>query len=114
MTDHTAWRIPTLQQLVATIDGGDRLADADAAYKQIVEEIEGRRVNGELGARGEITIKLGFKTMPKRTEVTMTVDFKLPKRPASKQEFYVTDDNLLTLRQPNQHDLEDLPQFRRG
>lgn len=113
MTDHNAWKLKTVDELLRYHDDGAAMNSATELYRELVEVLMQKHLDGHVGAAGEVNIKIMMKTTPQRIETKVKVDGKLPKGGEFKREYWVTEDNLLSPRKPGQHDIEDLPLARK-
>jgi len=69
----------------------------------------------ETGGAGSLTLKISFKTNKAgQLEASPDITTKKPSRPLGMGVYFVSDDARLTRRDPNQMDIEDEIERRRG
>lgn len=96
-------------EFLQTFRRGDLLHDGDQKLTELMEAIR------ETGGNGSMTLKLSFKTNKAgQLEVQPDLTVKKPARPLGMGVYFVTDDARLTRRDPNQMDIEDEIERRRG
>lgn len=81
---------------------GMLLTEADSNMAEVIEAIR------ETGGNGEITIKLPFKlNKAGQLECTPQITAKKPRPAFGTGVYFISDENRLTRRDPNQTDIED-------
>lgn len=95
-----AYEIQTVDRLIATINQGDDCADATADYRRVMETLA--KFVEDYGGKhkAQMVIKIGFVADNKGIDVEVETTTKVPKRPITKERFFLTDRNVLTLRDP--------------
>lgn len=95
-------KISTITQHIELLDNGRLGKDLNDALRSMVAEIE--TVGSENGgkAKGEITIKLGFKLEKGIYELTGDFTAKEPKKRRRSNHAWATPDNHLSHQNPNQ------------
>lgn len=92
----------TFLEFLSGFRRGMLLSDADEKLGKVVAAIR------ETGGNGEVSIKLPFKlNKAGQLECPPEIKAKIPNRPIGTGFYFVSDDNRLTQRDPNQLDIED-------
>lgn len=96
-------------EFIQTFRRGELLHEGDAKLTELMEAIR------ETGAGGSLTLKLSFKVNKAgQLEVSPDLTVKKPARALGTGIYFASDDNRLTRRDPNQLDIEDEIERRRG
>lgn len=96
-------------EFLQTFRRGELLAEGDAKLSELVEAIAIHQGSGSL------TLKLSFKTNKAgQIEIVPDMTVKKPARALGTGIYFASDDNRLTRRDPNQMDIEDEIERRRG
>lgn len=99
-----AYLVRSVHRLLEIHDDGDELARINDSLGKAMDEMSGRHSDGEK-AKAKLTITLDLETHAKGVTVAVSHELKMPKRPAAKSEFFVTDDNQLTTQNPRQREM---------
>ncbi|PTX48707.1 hypothetical protein IQ03_02207 [Gemmobacter caeni] len=96
-------------EFLQTFRRGELLAAGDGRLTELMEAIR------ETGQGGSLTLKFNFKVNKAgQLEITPDLSIKRPQRAIGTGIYYATDDGRLTRRDPNQLDIEDEIERRRG
>ncbi|OJY25787.1 MAG: hypothetical protein BGP11_11185 [Rhodobacterales bacterium 65-51] len=96
-------------EFLQTFRRGELLAAGDGRLSELMEAIR------ETGQGGSLTLKFSFKVNKAgQLEITPDLSIKRPQRAIGTGIYYATDEGRLTRRDPNQLDIEDEIERRRG
>lgn len=91
-------------QMLAQLDGGRTITTLAEKYPQVVEGVK------KTGAKGKLVLTLEIRPDGKgevqTVEVLGKVDTKIPERGSRATTFFVTEENLLSRRDPNQQEID--------
>jgi hypothetical protein len=96
-------------ELIQSFRRGELLTEGDAKLNELVEAIQ------RTGAGGDLTLKLKVKVNKAgQLEIVPELAIKKPQRALGTGIYFASDDGRLTRRDPNQMDIEDEIERRRG
>lgn len=99
--DDRAYQMRSLPQVLGRLNNGDDLDDVDKDMQHLLDRLSRHIENYGGTAKGSLTITLEFQQDHKGIDLAVTSKVTVPKRPKTKDRFFVTEDNVLTLRNPN-------------
>lgn len=92
----------TFLEFLQSFRRGELLAEGEQLLSELMEAVR------DTGGKGELTLKLPFKVNDAgQIECIPTFTLKKPRRPLGTGIYFVTEDGLLTRRDPAQDDLFD-------
>ncbi|SEN94942.1 hypothetical protein SAMN04488103_109165 [Gemmobacter aquatilis] len=96
-------------EFLQTFRRGELLNEGDQKLTELMEAIR------DTGGNGSLTLKINFKVNKAgQLEATPDLTVKKPARALGTGIYFATDDGRLTRRDPNQMDIEDEIERRRG
>lgn len=100
--DERAFQLRTVTQLIERTNGGDDFDGLNKDMNKIVESLQTQICDHHVDtAKGSLTITIEFTADRKGLDVVINSKVKTPNRPVTKDRFFVTDNNWITLRNPN-------------
>lgn len=115
MTDH-AYEVRTVDRLIAVLNHGDDGAEATRLHTDIMARLAQNIQEHGGKHKGSLTLTIEYVADAKGLDVSLTAKAKLPGRPVTKERFFMTPDNRLTLQDPARDSLfpgSDLGRARR-
>lgn len=97
-----AFKLRTLEQILALFDGGDFLREVMTGHRQLqLDLMDHKAEHGTKGCHGTMTIQVSY-ALGKAGDVAMgaKVDFKPPKKPPSSAAAFINDSGELQLYSP--------------
>jgi len=98
--DDRAYEIPTVDRLIAVINGGDDGADATRDYREIMDVLPNRVQQHGGKHKAKLVLTIEFTADAKGIDVALTSESKLPKRPQMKERYFVSERGTLTAKDP--------------
>ncbi len=98
-----AYEVQTVDRLIAVLNQGDEGAEATRLYRSIMDTLAAYVADHGGEHKAELKISVKFKADAKGVDVSISSDAKLPKKPITKERFFMSDKNTLTLKDPG-HD----------
>lgn len=98
-----AYQVRSLHQLLEIHDDGDTLAKINEALQKGLDDMTARQQAGEK-ATATLVLTVKMEATAKDVAVTVAHELKLPKRDPAKVNFFLTEDNRLTTRNPRQRE----------
>lgn len=99
-----AYLVRSVDKLLALHDDGDELKRINEDLAAAMEEMAVRHGDNEK-AKAKLVITFDMETHNKGVSIAVSHELKMPKRPANKSEFFVTDDNQITTQNPRQREM---------
>lgn len=91
--------------LLGVVQDGALHSDLSKQLQELIGDLQNEFMNSGGAPKGEIAIKLNFKLEDRVIEVTGDFQVKGPKPVRGRSIFWVTPDNMLTQRNPQQTDM---------
>lgn len=99
--DDRAYQMRSLPQILSRLNNGDDLDDLDKDLAHVLDRLSRHIENYGGTAKGKLSITLNFTQDHKGIDVSIESKMTVPNRPPVKDRFFLTDENVLTLRNPN-------------
>lgn len=100
MAGEKAYEIPTVDRLIATINGGDDGAEISKEYHALIEKLADPAYGDK--RKGKMTISIDFAADAKGVDVLVTSKVSAPVRPKTKDRLFVSaSGDSLTAKNPN-------------
>ena len=99
--DERAFQVRTITQLIERTNGGDDFDGLNKDMTKIVESLQTQICDHHVDtAKGSLTITIEFTADRKGLDVVINSKVKTPNRPVTKDRFFITDTNQISLRDP--------------
>ncbi|WP_395831163.1 hypothetical protein [Elstera sp.] len=99
--DERAFQLRTVTQLIERANGGDDFDGLNKEMNEVVESLQTQICDHHVDtAKGSLTITIDFTADRKGLDVKISSKTKKPNRPSTKDRFFITDDNRISLRDP--------------